>query len=231
MSPTTAAAGKPRPVRPRTFGAHPFHTDGDLLALAFAPDGGLRSVEEPGVLRRWDVAGRQQTAWHALDELATLWSFSEGAALAAAGSDELSIWEVRTGRVRASWPQPSWVTALAFRPGGGRPALVASGHDDSVVRLWDRDTQRLVRELRGHDRAVSALAFSADGGRLASAGEDKVIRVWHVERGVLLGSLVGHTDRIPALAWHPDGRRLYSAGWDTTARVWDVDAWAPVILL
>src|SRR4051812_23164899 len=68
----------------RVFGARPFHTDGDLLALAFAADGGLWSVEEPGVLRRWDVDARRQTALHALDEVATLWAFSRSARLAAA---------------------------------------------------------------------------------------------------------------------------------------------------
>src|SRR5215472_15417599 len=59
----------------RVYGAHPFHTDGDLLALAFAPDGTLWSVEDAGVLRRWDLAAQQQIGWHHLEELATLWSF------------------------------------------------------------------------------------------------------------------------------------------------------------
>ena len=65
----------------RVFGAHPFHTDGDLLGLAFAADGTLWSVEEPGVLRRWDLDGRRQLGWHHLEELATLWAFSAGATL------------------------------------------------------------------------------------------------------------------------------------------------------
>jgi WD40 repeat protein len=213
---------------PRVFGARPFHTDGDLLALAFAPDGALWSVEEPGMLRRWNAATRQQVAFHALDELATLWSFGPAARCLAAGSDELSVWDVASGRLRASWPQPSWVTAVAFPPSGG---LIATGHDDSAVRVWELAGERLMQELRGHEQAVSALAFSPDGTRLASAGEDKVIRVWEVGSGKLLGSLPGHTDRVPALAWSPDGSRLYSAGWDTTARVWDLDTWEPVILL
>jgi WD40 repeat protein len=219
----------------RVYGASPFHTDGDLLALGFAPDGSLRSVEEPGVLRHWNVAAARQVQWLPLEEMATLWCFSPGADLVATGSDEVSVWDVASGDVRTVWTVPSWVTAIAFRPdsadGGPRRATLATGHDDGRVCLWDWQTRELLFAVSGHERAVSALAFSADGGRLASAGEERLIHVWDVQQGSHTGVLEGHTDRIPALAWHPDGTRLFSAGWDTTARVWDVARCEPIILL
>src|SRR5438046_1382835 len=81
----------------RIYGAHPFHTDGDLLALAFAADGSLWSVEDSGALRHWDLAARKQLGWHHLEELATLWSFSPGAKFVAAGGDELTVWDVASG--------------------------------------------------------------------------------------------------------------------------------------
>jgi WD40 repeat protein len=212
----------------RVFGSKPFHTDGELLALAFAGDGSLWSVEDPGVLRRWDVTARRQTAWHALGEPATLWAFGPGARFAAAGSDDLSLWDVPTGERIATWASPSWVTAIAFRGSG---ELLATGHDDATVRLWDITHGEVVRVLEGHSLSVSSLAFSPDGSVLASAGEDREIHLWDVVTGTLIGSLIGHTDRISALAWHPDGLRLVSAGWDATARVWDVENLEPVILL
>jgi WD40 repeat protein len=226
---STMAVPPLSPARPtRVFGAHPLHTDGDLVALGFSQDGTLWSVEEPGVVRGWNVASRRQTAWHSLDDVATVWAFNWASRLAAAGSDELTVWEIHTGTSLAGWPHSSWVTAIAFQP--GFPVL-ATGDDDGVVRLWEWTTRRLLHELRGHDKAVSALAFSGDGTRLASAGEDKVIRLWDVAGGQPAGTLAGHPDRIPSLAWHPDGVRLYSAGWDTTARVWDTRTCEPIILL
>jgi WD40 repeat protein len=212
----------------RVFGARPFHTDGDLIALGFSEDGTLWSMEDPGILRRWNVSAKQQTGWQQLDELATQWAFSPGACFVAAGSDDLSVWEVATGDLIEMWQHPSWITAIAFAPG---KTLLATGHDDNVVRLWDRDFDDYLLELRGHDMPVSAVAFSCDGKHLASAGEDRVIRIWDVTNGRLEGSLIGHTDRVPALAWHPDGKRLISAGWDTTARVWDLQTFSPIILL
>src|SRR6185437_2656996 len=59
-----------------SYGLRPFHTDGDLLALGFAPDGTLWSVEEPGVLRNWDLFAQKQIDWHPLEELATTWCFN-----------------------------------------------------------------------------------------------------------------------------------------------------------
>jgi WD40 repeat protein len=212
----------------RVFGAHPFHTDGDLLALTFAADGTLWSVEEPGVVRRWDLDGRRQIGWHHLEDLATLWAFSPDARHLAAASDDLAVWESTTGEMVASWPQPCWVTAVAFQPNAD---VLAVGYDDGAVRLWDWRNQKLLHEIPAQDYAVSAVAFSADGLRFASAGEDRAIHLWETNTARPLGSLFGHTDRIPGLVWHPDGRRLYSAGWDTTVRVWDVDACKPIILL
>src|SRR6185312_5826276 len=168
------------PFRPRVFGARPFHTDGELLALRFAPDGSLWSVEEPGVLRHWDLDTRQQTVWHEPSDPAAVWCFSSSAHYLAAGSAELCLWETSDGELLACWPQTSWVTALAFQTGG---LLLASGHDDGVVRLWDYAGGRLAYELHGPispsgsggDLAISALAFRPDGRRLAVAAEDRSI--------------------------------------------------------
>jgi WD40 repeat protein len=222
--------------RPRVFGARPFHTDGELLALRFAPDGSLLSVEEPGVLRHWDLRSRQQISWHELGDPAGLWCFSASAHYVAAGSNELCLWETSNGELLACWPQASWVTALAFQPGG---LLLASGHDDGGVRLWNHASGRLAYELRppifpsggSRDLAISALAFSHDGRNLAVAAEDRSIVLWNLACGEMFGRLLGHTDRISALTWHPDGRRLVSASWDTTARVWDAASCLPLILL
>src|ERR1700687_4663193 len=144
----------------RMFGARPFHTDGDVLALAFGADGALWSIEEPGVQRRWNVAAQQQTGWQLLDELATQWAFSAGARYVAAASDDLSVWDVAQGELIEMWQHSSWVTAIAFAPVG---TIVATGHDDNVVRIWDCKWDGSLHELRGHKMPVSAVAFSTDG--------------------------------------------------------------------
>jgi WD40 repeat protein len=222
------AATAPDPAVVQVFGKSPFHTDGDLLVLAFAGEGTLWSVEEPGVLRHWDMVRGEQLGWQPLSDGAMLWEFSPDAHLLASATDATTLWDVVSGRRLTRLPSATWVTAMTFRRDG---AVLATGHDDGQVILWDLASRQELARLSGHRRPISALAFSADGNCLASAGEDKVICLWELPSGQLRGTLLGHTDRVPALAWHPDGDRLYSAGWDTTARVWDTATGEPIILL
>lgn len=216
------------PEPPRVFGAPALYTENDLLALGVAADGTVWSVEEPGLLRQWDLATRRQKNQWMLDEAATVWAFNWAGRLLASGSSEVDVWEISSGESLVGWTADSWVTALAFQP--FKPVL-ATGHDDGVVRVWEWADRRLLHEFRAHESAVSAVSFSWDQARLATAGEDRLVRLWDLNTGRPLGSLEGHTDRVPALAWHPDNRRLFSAGWDTTVRVWDTQALQPIILL
>jgi WD40 repeat protein len=212
----------------RTFGEARFHADGDLAALAFAADGSLWSVEEPGLLRHWNAKTGRPLERHFLSDLETLWVFGGQAQLLASASDDLSLWDVASGTLLGTLEQPSWVTTVAFSPD---LTVMATGHDDGMVRLWNLASKKMVREFEAHTQPVSALLYSPDGRRLASAGEDRNIHIWDMRAGTRLRTMTGHTDRIPSLAWHPAGNRLVSAGWDTTARVWDTETGDPVILL
>src|SRR5579864_2810198 len=100
----------------QVFGDPHLHIDGEMLALTFAPDGSLWSVEEPGVLRHWDPAAAKQLEWQSLSDLETLWCFSRDGKFLASASNDLSFWDVAAGQVLTAVPQPSWVTAMAFHP-------------------------------------------------------------------------------------------------------------------
>jgi WD40 repeat protein len=212
----------------RVYGDVRFHTDGDIQSLVFSTDGNLWSIEDPGILRQWNATTGQQLGWTFLSDLETLWVLSGDGRWLASASDDLTLWEVASGKMVEAIPQPSWVTALAFAPQG---KVLATGHDDGVVRIWDQATGRLKFDFPGPKRPISAVAFNSDGTCLACAGEDRVICLWDAQAGGLIGTLNGHTDRIQALAWHPKVRRLVSGGWDTTARVWDTESFQPIILL
>jgi WD40 repeat protein len=212
----------------RVFGELRFHTDGDIAALAFAADGALYSVEESGVLRRWNTSTGQPSESQTLSDLETLWAFSGNGRLLASASDDLSLWDVASGRMLGDVAQPSWVTALAWSSDGG---WLATGHDDGIVRIWTVANERLQSELRGHENPITAMAFSPDGKRLATAGEDRIIIIWEVVAGGQLGALRGHTDHIQAVAWHPRGHQLVSAAWDRTARLWNTTTFEPIVLL
>src|SRR5262245_42495384 len=185
--------------RRQIFGEPQLHTDGELAVLTFAPDGTLWSVEEPGVLRHWNAQNGEQLDWQSLSDLETLWCFSGDARVLASASNDLTLWDVSSGQILTAIAQESWVAALPINPD---PTFVATGHDDGIVRCWDLGGLQVRHTLRHHQKPISAVAFSADGSKLAAASEDKTISLWDTKTGKMLGVLQGHSDRIPALAWH-----------------------------
>ncbi len=116
--------------------------------------------------------------------------------------------------------------ALAFTPDG---RVLASGHYDSVVRLWDVERGELMAELKGHTAEVHAVAFSPDGRWLASAGRPGELRIWDWRQGQPYAVLPGHADVVLGLAFSPDGGRLASGGLDKAVRVWDVRSGAELL--
>ncbi|HKA07715.1 MAG TPA: WD40 repeat domain-containing protein, partial [Gemmataceae bacterium] len=110
--------------------------------------------------------------------------------------------------------------ALDFAP--DNTTLATAGYD-RVIRLWNADTLKVVRELKDHSDTVYGVAFSPDGKLLASASADRAVKVWDPETGKRLYTLGDPTDWVYALVWHPDGKRLAAAGVDKSIRVWEAN--------
>lgn len=67
--------------------------------------------------------------------------------------------------------------------------VLATGHDDGVVRVWNAQSGDLLRALPRADQraAIRALSFSADGKILASADGRKLIEKAPVDERVTSG--------------------------------------------
>jgi WD40 repeat protein len=118
------------------------------------------------------------------------------------------------------------VTSLAFSS-SGQEQLLASGHIDDTVRLWDVHTRECVAVLKGHTDSVESMAFSPDGRLLASASGDRTVRLWDVVERRAAQVLRDHTDWVYGVSFSPDGRQLASASDDRTVRLWSVPEGVP----
>src|SRR5260370_1198132 len=100
--------------------------------------------------------------------------------------------------------------ARNWRSRGAGASGTLTSASDRAVRVVEAVTGKEVATLRGHEAAVSALAFSPDGARLLTGGDypDTSVRLWRVNTGAQLEKMTGHTNKINGVAFSPDGKRI-----------------------
>jgi WD40 repeat protein len=85
-------------------------------------------------------------------------------------------------------------------------------------------TEKVRGHLHGHTRAVTGLAFSADGQTLITGSADTTVRFWDLisnrEYGMLKGHRAAPGFEALAVALAPDGSYLATASLDRTVKVW-----------
>jgi RNA polymerase sigma factor (sigma-70 family) len=145
----------------------------------------------------------------------------DGRWVAARTNSGARVWDLASGRevggeAAGHRSEANQVVAAA----GG---LIATGGDDTTVRLWDGATGRQRHRL-DHGGWVRAVAVSPDGSKVASSSLDDTVRLWDAASGREIYKLAGHGDHggHRALRFTPDGRRLLAFGDDFYLRVWDV---------
>jgi hypothetical protein len=135
----------------------------------------------------WDVANGRQLGQLEADtmHIYSLALAADGRRLAAScymhktrGSD-LALWETASGKPVMHFKerpgQTVEVVSLALRAD-----LLASGDVFGTIRLWDVETGKELRQLKGHRGAILSLAFSADGKQLISGSRDTTALIWDV---------------------------------------------------
>ena len=210
-----------------------------VLGLAFAPDGKtLYSCSLDGAIFAWDIGTSRR--------FGLSFGTSTGPRYVT-GPDEQSIrpplavspdgkrFAVRTGRTRIAIRDTRTSRledVFAVRTGGdvgalawSRNGLLAVSGDEEHVQLWDVSGRpRLVRELHGlhavtkYPEAVTALAFSPDGSRVAAGDVNHTAgpvqwrygtaAVWDVASGRLLWTKLSRRGWVNTVSFSPDGKSL-----------------------
>ncbi|MFC1597742.1 WD40 repeat domain-containing protein, partial [Planctomycetota bacterium] len=199
------------------------HTS-QVLGLAFSSDGlTLASCGGPDrSLRIWNTRNGKalQTCGNrAYQSLA----FSPNAPLIASGMKEgpIHLSDAVTGHVKLTLESQSTdPAAVAFSPDGG---ILASGSfGGSALRIWNVNTGKAARIIRGYGDIVHAVSFSPDGSRLAfGAGRKGGLYILDVGTGKVRQTFEGHTNLVMETVFTPDGSTLVSGSRDTTIKFWN----------
>ena len=108
----------------------------------------------------------------------------------------------------------------------GSARALASHRDRKLLAWASGDRQIVAWDITKPDfhpmpfqKASQALAFSADGKRLAAAIDwNLMVLDWQQKRDVAM--IRGHKSRVTSLGYAPDGT-LFSGSWDGTVKQWD----------
>ena len=109
------------------------------------------------------------------------------------------------------------VRFVTFSPDG---ATLATGSQDSTIRLWDLATRRKIATKK-HTYFVYSAAFSPDGATIAVGSSGKRVELLDVATLQKFTEFGGHRQFVSSVAFSSDGMTLATGSWGEV-KLWDM---------
>ncbi|KAH7930833.1 WD40 repeat-like protein [Leucogyrophana mollusca] len=184
-TPAAAPAPEPRPFCTKILKSH----TQSVQSVAYTPDGRfIVSGSGDKDIRIWDAETGETVGAPLGPNDRGIWELTispDGKIIVSVdlGSYPTRIWDFETRRVIHTF-DAGVVFSLAISPDS---RYVITGSGNRLVQKWDLETgARVVGPMEGHTSYVAAVAWSADGERIASTSYDGTTRVWNATDGSLV---------------------------------------------
>lgn len=168
-----------------------------------------------GLVRGWDVASKKQSFSFSgtPSRLKSAVYSNDGKMFATVANEtDILIWNAADNSLMQTLKAdfPAWQTNIAFHPNSNS---LISGDDFGHVKLWDLTSGSLKSDFNNSDEAISALAFSPDGKKIAFSGSSGKISIFDASTYKTLTSFSSLEDEnLTGLSWTPDGTNLVIVG-------------------
>jgi WD40 repeat protein len=151
--------------------------------------------------------------------------FPNGKTVISSSSDgKFQLWDTATGRLIKRFPSGNSsfesISALVLSFNGR--VMVSGGWDGSIF-VWNLLTKTLQKKLPKQPKAVSVMAISDSGDRLAIVNANEpAIKIWNTRTGALEGKLLGNIGIVTALKFSHDGQYLISGSDEPSIKIWSL---------
>lgn len=197
--------------------------DRAVQALHFGK-GRLISGDDNGYVRSWSMDDGSQLSDSKLHNGAvrTIALKQDDNTLISAGSDGRGqTYRISTNTKLGSIALFQELAHNVTSDGGAR--LYASSRTSKDVLVWDLNTRTRLPNWKGHNAALTALAYDKATNKLASASEDGNIKFWNPGEGKVIGEAKGLPAFTESMAFSPTGKWLAAAFYDGKLRVFLAD--------
>ncbi len=152
-----------------------------IRALTFSADGTIAmAAADDGRITLFAVPGFSEIQMPPIDSLRSAAISTDGRRIVTGSrTGQIKVWQVGSGlaivETAPGTGSSSEIMSIIFSPDN---QYIYAGDRNARVRIADANSGKIIADFREHDKGITAIAVSPDGGRIITGSRDKVLNIW-----------------------------------------------------